>query len=74
VVAAYHRALVGHGVTGFDLGTCWDDYRVGLLQCPLILVLGAAYGTPTERGDEMFTVMTRRSLRAIDELGTLEAV
>jgi hypothetical protein len=74
VVAAYHAALVGHGVAGFDLATCFEDYRVGMLQCPLILVLGAAYSTPSARGDEMFTVMSRRALRAIAELGSLEVV
>jgi hypothetical protein len=73
IVAAYHEALLGHGVTGYDLGTCFEDYRVGMLQCPLILVLGAAYGSRTDRGDEMFAVMTGRSLAAMRDLGTLEA-
>jgi hypothetical protein len=74
VVAAYHRALEDHGVTGYDLATCFEDYRVGMLQCPLIIVLGAAYGDQTERGDAMFTVMLRRSLEAMRDLGSLDAV
>jgi hypothetical protein len=74
IVAAYHEALGRHGVGGYDLNTCFEDYRVGMLHCPLILVLGAAYGSRTARGDAMFSVMTQRSLRAMHELGTLEAV
>jgi hypothetical protein len=74
IVAAYHEALGGHGVEGYDLNTCFEDYRVGMLQCPLILVLGAAYGSRTGRGDAMFRVMTERSLRAMHELGTLDAI
>jgi len=70
VVEAYHRALTdeaswGRGVTGYDLDACFDDYRYAMLQAPLIIVLGWAVGTPTERGDEMFLAMARRSAAAI---------
>ncbi|MFA1545892.1 phosphotransferase [Actinomadura chokoriensis] len=65
LVAHYHRALLGHGVRDYSLDLCWDDYRFALLQAPLIIVLGCAYGTPTERGDAMFLAMTARACAAI---------
>ena len=43
LVAAYHDELLAYGVTDYDLDTCWRDYRVGMLQVPLISVLGCAF-------------------------------
>jgi aminoglycoside/choline kinase family phosphotransferase len=72
LVAAYHEALVAHGVEGYDVEQCWDDYRYGLFQAPLITVLGAMFAVRTERGDEMFRAMTERGCAAIRETGALE--
>jgi hypothetical protein len=74
LVAAYHHALTGYGVTGYSVEQCFDDYRYAALQGPLITVFGAAYGTPTERGDEMFLAMISRSCEAIRDLDTLDLV
>ena len=74
VVAAYHARLVALGVDGYDLETCWEDYRFAQLQAPLVAVFGCAYGTRTERGDRMFAAMVRRSAAAIRDLGTLDLV
>jgi len=74
LVAAYHEALVGHGVTDHDGEQCWDDYRFAMLQGPLVSVFGCAYGTRTERGDRMFAAMVTRACAAIRDLGTLELV
>ena len=74
LVEAYRLALGTHGVD-LDAVTqrqAWDDYRLAMLQGPLVTVFGCAYGTRTERGDAMFAAMARRSARAIRELGTLE--
>jgi hypothetical protein len=65
LVDAYHRALLGHGVTGYGADQCFADYRYGLLHGPLITVLGATYGARTDRGDDMFLVMAERSCQAI---------
>jgi hypothetical protein len=74
IVARYREALTGHGVTGYSLEECFDDYRFAALQGPLIVVFGCAYGTPTERGDRMFLAMARRSCAMIRELGTLDLI
>jgi hypothetical protein len=74
VVDEYHRALLGHGVTDYDRDTCWRDYRLGMLQAPLISALGCAFASSTERGNEMIAVMLERGCRAIRELRTLELI
>lgn len=45
-----------------------------MLQAPLITVLGCAFATSTERGDDMMVVMAERGCQAIRELGTLELI
>jgi hypothetical protein len=74
LVADYHRALTAGGVSGYDLETCWRDYRLGVLQAPLISALGFAFAAATERGDDMVLTMLSRGCQAIRELGTLELI
>ena len=74
LVAAYHEELVGYGVGDYDLDTCWRDYRLGMLQVPLITAMAVAFVASTERGDEVMLTMIRRSSRAIRELKTLELI
>ena len=74
LVDRYHEALLGYGVTGYDADTCWRDYRLGVVQAPLISALGFAFAASTERGDEMMLTMFHRGCRAIRELETLELI
>ncbi|MCW1958953.1 MAG: aminoglycoside phosphotransferase family protein [Mycobacterium sp.] len=74
LVESYHRALIAFGIEGYDTETCWQDYRFGMLQIPLITTLGFAFSAATERGDDMVLTMLERGSRAIRELGTLELV
>jgi hypothetical protein len=74
LVAVYHHELLSQGVTDYDLDTCWRDYRIGMLQAPLITTLGCAFASNTERGDEMMRVMLERGCQAIRELGSLELI
>ena len=74
LVADYYNALMSFGVTDYDREMCWHDYRLGMLQAPLITTLGCAFASSTERGDEMMAVMLRRGCQAIRELGTLELI
>ena len=74
LVAAYHRALGDHGVDGYTVDECLDDYRMGMLHGPLIILLGRFTAGVTDRGDEMFRVMWRRSAAAIHDLGTIDLV
>ena len=74
LVERYHRTLLGFDVTGYDLDTCWRDYRLGMLQAPLITTLGCAFASTTERGDEMMRIMLERGCQAIRELGSLDLI
>jgi hypothetical protein len=74
LVGRYHNALLGYGVTGYDVDTCWRDYRLGVIQAPLITGLGFAFAASTERGDEMILTMLHRGCRAIRELETLDLI
>ena len=74
LVDHYHAVLLRHGVTGYDRETCWRDYCIGMLQPPLISLLGCAFATPTARGDEMFVHTLKRSCAAIRELETVKLI
>ena len=74
LVHRYHTALLGHGVAGYDLETCWHDYRLGVFQAPLLTTLGFAFAASTERGDEMILTMLHRGCRAIRDLDAIELV
>jgi len=74
LVGRYHEALLSCGVTDYDADTCWRDYRIGVLQAPLLSSLGFAFAASTERGDEMMLAMFHRGCRAIRELETLELI
>jgi Phosphotransferase enzyme family len=73
ILGAYRRALARFGVE-YDEAEAFEDYRAGLLQCPMITVLGAAFSARTERGDEMFAAMTRRGCAAIRDLDSVALV
>jgi hypothetical protein len=74
LVAAYHAALLQQGVSDYDLETCWQDYRYGMLQVLLISALGFAFAVGTDRGDDMVATMLRRGCAAIRDLDTVALI
>jgi aminoglycoside phosphotransferase (APT) family kinase protein len=74
LVDAYYDELMRYGITDYDRDACWRDYRLGMLQGPLLVVLGTAFATSTERGDDMMLTMTERSCQAIRELGSMDLI
>ena len=73
LVAGYHDQLIARGITGYSAERCWDDYRLGHLQGPMVTILGCMYasGERTEQADQMFLAMTRRACAAIADLDSL---
>lgn len=69
LVRAYRESLVAHGVD-VSFEQCFDDYRMGTPQGPLVTVLGAVYATatPSPESDAMFASMVTRSCAAIRDL------
>ncbi len=76
LVVAYHAALCDGGVSGYSAGRCFDDYRLGQMQGPMITTMGCAFATGerSAAADEMFLAMARRSCAAIRDLDSLAAV
>ncbi len=74
LVDEYHRALLTHGVRGYDRETCWRDYRLGVPQALLISALGFAFAAATDRGDDMVLTMLTRGCQAVRDLGTLDLI
>ncbi|MBF6600204.1 MAG: phosphotransferase [Dehalococcoidia bacterium] len=73
LVRLYHDALVEHGVQGYSFERCWDDYRVSMLiLLAYSVVTIGALDSANERGVELFTKISRRTLRAIEELRARE--
>jgi hypothetical protein len=66
IVASYNRALNAGGHLQ-ALSDTWDDYCYGLFQTLLICVAASRHSAPSERAEEMFSVMTRRTLEAIKD-------
>ncbi|WP_415043177.1 phosphotransferase family protein [Gordonia sp. (in: high G+C Gram-positive bacteria)] len=74
LVDRYHAALLTHGVGDYTAQDCWRDYRLGMLQIPLITTLGYAFSAVTERGDEMAATMLARGARALGDHDSLALV
>ncbi len=76
LVAEYHAALCARGVSGYDARQCFDDYRLGQLQGPMITTMGCAFATGDRSADAdaMFLAMATRSCAAIRDLDSLELV
>jgi aminoglycoside phosphotransferase (APT) family kinase protein len=74
LVEAYHRRLLDHGVADYSAAECWSDYRIGMLQVPMLTTFGYAFAATTDRGDEMMLTMIGRGCRAIRELETLDLI
>lgn len=69
LITTYRTALAGYGIdVSFD--RCFEDYRLGTPQGPLVTVLGAVYATatPTDASNAMFSSMITRSCAAIRDL------
>jgi hypothetical protein len=74
LLKAYHDTLCGYGVTTYDFETCWLDYRRSSFAGLVMAVIASMIVGQTERGDEMFMTMARRSAamaRDLDGLGAL---
>jgi aminoglycoside/choline kinase family phosphotransferase len=66
LIAAYHRALVTHGVTAYSLEDCRRDYRLGhVLNLPNPVTALVAVPAATDRGRRMLEANARRALAAV---------
>ncbi|HEY3671995.1 MAG TPA: phosphotransferase [Acidimicrobiia bacterium] len=78
LVAEYVDELHRLGVTDFTVEQCTVEYRLGVLQAPMITMIGAAYATAerSATADAMFLAMATRAsaaLRDLDSFALVEA-
>jgi aminoglycoside phosphotransferase (APT) family kinase protein len=78
LVNEYVDALRALGVDDYSYDRCFADYRLGVLQGPMITMIGAAYATAerSASADEMFLAMATRAsaaLRDLDSFALVEA-
>jgi hypothetical protein len=76
LVDTYVQALQDRGVADYDVERCFTGYRLGVLQGPMITILGCLYATAerSERADGMFLAMATRSCAALRDLGSFDLV
>jgi aminoglycoside/choline kinase family phosphotransferase len=74
LVETYHATLLRHGVPNYEFSLCYRDYRMAMLQAPLLTTFGYAFVAPTDRGDDMVVAMLKRGCRAMQDLDTLGLV
>jgi hypothetical protein len=74
LVAAYHQRLAELGVEDYPPDLCFHDYRIGVVQAPVITILGCVYspGESTPATDAMFLSMSSNACTALRDLGTLD--
>jgi Phosphotransferase enzyme family len=72
LVRTYHDELRRRGVEDYNLEECFEDYRFGQLQGPMITVLGCMTASGrSDEADDMFLAMATRSCAAVRDLGSL---
>lgn len=76
LVAAYHEALLAHGVRQYRLEDARADYRRGMLQASYVTSIGCmlATGERSAASDAMFLSMARRAAQALEDLEVAEVL
>lgn len=76
LVAEYVDELHRLGVTDFTVDQCTVEYRLGVLQAPMITMIGAAYATAERSAgaDAMFLAMATRAAAALRDLDSFALV
>lgn len=74
LVTEYHAALRHHGVTGYDLETCWYDYCYAMVQAPLTCALALAGDDSDDREQAVLLETLHRGCAAVRDLDTLRLV
>lgn len=74
LVALYHRALVGHGVTELDAAACWNDYRINAIHGLQVGVFGLGAVKRSDRGDQLWKTWIARCAEQTRDLDSFSAL
>ena len=73
LVRHYWEGLRAHGVEGYSLDRCWEDYRAAVLYLfTYAVVIAGTLDHSNERGVAMVRALASRSAETIHEVGALE--
>ncbi len=73
LVEHYHGRLAEHGVEGYPLDDCWEDYRLSALWLYQYgIVIGGSLDPANERGRAFMAALISRSAATIVDLDLLE--
>jgi Ser/Thr protein kinase RdoA (MazF antagonist) len=68
LVKRYHERLLTYGVKGYDWDVCWDDYRLGVIQCLFLPLWWWAH----DLSPELWWPRLERVILAFQDLGCVE--
>jgi hypothetical protein len=76
IISEYLDELRRLGVDDYSFDRCYADYRLGLLQAPMITMIGCAYATAerSASADAMFLAMATRASAALRDLDSFALV
>lgn len=72
LIKEYHQRLMAYGIDNFSFNTCWQDYRRNSFGGLVMAIIASMIVGQTERGDEMFMVMAKRSAEMAIDLDALD--
>lgn len=70
----YHDRLSAYGIDNYKFDACWKDYRRSSFAGLVMAVIASMIVGQTDRGDEMFMTMARRSADMAIELEALDVL
>ncbi len=70
----YHQRLTSYGIDNYDFDTCWLDYRHSSFAGLVMSVIASMIVAQTDRGDDMFMAMARRSADMALDLEALKTL
>jgi len=74
LVEHYYTALTQYEVGDYSLDQCWLDYRQFAVAGWNMAVIASMIVGQTDRGDDMFMVMAKRSAQMAIDLDTLALI
>lgn len=72
LVKEYHDRLLSYGIDNYSFDKCWQDYRHRSFSGLVMAVIASMIVEQTDRGDEMFMTMAKRSADMAIELEALK--
>jgi hypothetical protein len=74
ILKEYHSRLLSYGIDNYTFDACWRDYRRHSFAGLVMAVIASMIVGQTQRGDDMFMVMVKRSADMAIDLEALDLI